>query len=42
MVRQSYLDQVTDLSEQELQFVFDVAQPPVCLLGGSSQPLFQL
>lgn len=34
MVRQYYVDQVTDLSEQELQSVFDVAEPPVCLLGG--------
>ncbi|WP_436900271.1 nucleotidyl transferase AbiEii/AbiGii toxin family protein [Halovenus halobia] len=34
MVRQYYVDQVTELSEQELQSVFHVAEPPVCLLGG--------
>ena len=34
MMRQYYVDQVTELSEQELQSVFDVAEPPVCLLGG--------
>jgi hypothetical protein len=34
MVRQYYVDQVTELSEQELQSVFDIAEPPVCLLGG--------
>lgn len=34
MVRQYYVDQVTELSEQELQSVFDVAEPPICLLGG--------
>jgi hypothetical protein len=34
VVRQYYVPQVTDLSRQELQSVFDVAEPPVCLLGG--------
>ena len=34
MVRQYYVPQVTELSEQELQAVFEAAQPPVCLLGG--------
>lgn len=34
MVRQYYVPQVTELSEQELQAVFEVAEPPVCLLGG--------
>lgn len=34
MVRQYYVPQITDLSRQELQSVFDVAEPPVCLLGG--------
>lgn len=34
MVRQYYVPQVTELSEQELQAVFEAAKPPVCLLGG--------
>lgn len=34
MVRQYYVPQVTGLSEQELQAVFEAATPPVCLLGG--------
>lgn len=34
MVRQYYVPQVTELSEQELQAVFEVVEPPVCLLGG--------
>jgi hypothetical protein len=34
MVRQYYVPQVTQISQQELQSVFDVAEPPVCLLGG--------
>ena len=34
MVRQYYVPQVTELSEQELHAVFDAAEPPVCLLGG--------
>ena len=34
MVRQYYVPQVTELSEQELQAVFEAAEPPVCLLGG--------
>ena len=34
MVRQYYVPQVTALSEQELQAVFEAAQSPVCLLGG--------
>lgn len=34
MVRQYYVPQITQLSEQELQSVFDVVKPPVCLLGG--------
>lgn len=34
MVRQYYVPQVTGLSEQELQAVFEAAEPPICLLGG--------
>lgn len=34
MVRQYYVPQVTELSEQELHAVFEAAEPPVCLLGG--------
>ncbi|MFB6100434.1 MAG: nucleotidyl transferase AbiEii/AbiGii toxin family protein [Candidatus Nanohalobium sp.] len=34
MVRQYYVPQVTELSEQELRSVFEVAEPPICLLGG--------
>lgn len=34
MVRQYYVPQVTELSEQELRAVFEVARSPVCLLGG--------
>lgn len=34
MVRQYYVPQITSLSEQELQTVFQAASPPVCLLGG--------
>lgn len=34
MVRQYYVPQVTQLSERELQSVFQAAEPPVCLLGG--------
>ena len=34
MVREYYVDQVTQLSEQELQAVFQAVVPPVCLLGG--------
>jgi len=34
VVRQYYVPQVTALSEQELQAVFEAAEPPVCLLGG--------
>lgn len=34
MVKQYYVPQVTELSEQELQSVFEAAEPPVCLLGG--------
>ncbi len=33
-MRQYYVPQVTELSEQELQAVFEAANPPVCLLGG--------
>ncbi|WP_235272160.1 nucleotidyl transferase AbiEii/AbiGii toxin family protein [Halanaeroarchaeum sulfurireducens] len=33
-MRQYYVPQVTELSEQELQAVFEAAEPPVCLLGG--------
>ncbi|WP_348643030.1 nucleotidyl transferase AbiEii/AbiGii toxin family protein [Natronomonas gomsonensis] len=33
-MRQYYVPQVTELSEQELQAVFETAEPPVCLLGG--------
>lgn len=32
--RQQYDPIVTELSEQELQAVFTVAEPPICLLGG--------
>ena len=43
MVRQYYVPQVTELSEQELQAVFGAAQPPVCLLGGwAVQPILIL
>ena len=34
MVRQYYVEQVTALSEQELQTVFQTVVPPACLLGG--------
>lgn len=34
MVRQYYVPQVTELSEQELQSVFAAVEPPMCLLGG--------
>jgi len=34
MVREYYVDQVTGLSEQELEAVFQAVEPPVCLLGG--------
>jgi hypothetical protein len=34
VVRQYYVPQVTELSEQELRAVFEAAEPPVCLLGG--------
>lgn len=34
MVRQYYVPQITELSEQELQEVFEKVEPPVCLLGG--------
>jgi len=34
MVRQFYVPQVTELSEQELQAIFEAAESPVCLLGG--------
>jgi hypothetical protein len=34
VVRQYYVPQVTELSEQELHAVFEAAEPPVCLLGG--------
>lgn len=33
-MRQYYVPQVTELSEQELQAVFEAAEPPICLLGG--------
>ena len=33
-MRQYYVPQVTELAEQELQAVFEAAEPPVCLLGG--------
>ena len=33
-MRQYYVPQVTELSELELQAVFEAAEPPVCLLGG--------
>lgn len=33
-MRGYYVPQVTELSEQELQAVFEAAAPPVCLLGG--------
>ncbi len=34
MVRQYYVPQITEISEQELQSIFRAAKPPVCLLGG--------
>jgi len=34
MVRQYYVDPVTELSNQELNSVINAAEPPVCLLGG--------
>jgi hypothetical protein len=34
MVRQYYVPQITEISEQELQSIFDATKPPVCLLGG--------
>jgi len=34
MVRQYYVDEITGLSEQELETVFQAAEPPVCLIGG--------
>jgi hypothetical protein len=34
VVRQYYVPQVTELSEQQLESVFEVVEPPVCLLGG--------
>jgi len=34
VVRQYYVPAVTDLSEQELESVLAVVEPPVCLLGG--------
>jgi len=34
MIRQYYVNQVTELSNQELKSVINAAQPPVCLLGG--------
>ncbi|MFB6236555.1 MAG: nucleotidyl transferase AbiEii/AbiGii toxin family protein [Halopenitus sp.] len=33
-MRQYYVPQITELSEQELQSVFESVEPPVCLLGG--------
>lgn len=34
MVRQYYVPEITELSERELQVVFDAVEAPVCLLGG--------
>lgn len=34
MVREYYVDQITTLSERELQTVLQAVEPPVCLLGG--------
>lgn len=34
MVRQYYVPQITEISRQELQSIFEAAEPPVCLLGG--------
>jgi hypothetical protein len=34
VVRQYYVPQITELSEQELHAVFEAVEPPVCLLGG--------
>lgn len=34
MVRQYYVDEITDLSEQELRPVCEMVDPPSCLLGG--------
>ena len=33
-MRQYYAQQVTELSEQQLESVFEKVEPPVCLLGG--------
>ncbi|PSP66676.1 hypothetical protein BRC85_09385 [Halobacteriales archaeon QS_1_69_70] len=34
MVRQYYVDEITDISEQELRPLFQTVEPPACLLGG--------
>ena len=34
MVRQYYVDQITDFSERELESVAKAVEPPFCLLGG--------
>lgn len=34
MVRQYYVPRITELSEQELQTVFNTVEPPAALLGG--------
>jgi hypothetical protein len=34
MVRQYYVDEITNLSEQELHPVCETVEPPACLLGG--------
>lgn len=39
-MRQYYVPQVTELSERELQAVFEAVQPPVCLLGGWAVHLY--
>lgn len=34
MVRQYYVDEITDISEQELRPLCQTVEPPACLLGG--------
>ena len=34
MVRQYYVPRITEISENELESIFGVVEPPVCLLGG--------
>lgn len=34
MIRQYYVDEITDISEQELRPLCQIVEPPACLLGG--------